>query len=106
MSAHTPGPWVARAVPNGEYAPERVFEVYANLDMERPVAMVHGQNAVWLKEGEDVANAALIAAAPELFDEGEKALEALHRQLDIRESKQVREAIISLSAALRRARGE
>ena len=69
MSEHTPGPWAfvpEKGAP--PYEDETHYSVNAHHDEHsRPVATVNGDNAVWLGPGEDIANARLIAACPDLL---------------------------------------
>lgn len=71
MTAHTPGPWQVQITPTGKnYQPgEAVVEVYGSPSF---VAAVGPYGSDVKKKRE--ANAALIAAAPELAD----ALEAIY----------------------------
>lgn len=58
MSAHTPGPWEAWRPPDQP----NYFEVHLGPDFAAELIGPHG------RDGELVANAALIAAAPELLE--------------------------------------
>jgi len=72
MTEHTDLPWIWREVANAApHNEERVYDIFAisPQGLEFPVARVHGDNAVWLAEGAAVANAKLIASAPDLLAE-------------------------------------
>lgn len=67
----TPGPWDLKEMPCG-IGCCTVYDVAATYQDDkvpgtRSVAVVNGGNAVWLREGEDIANARLIAASPDLY---------------------------------------
>jgi hypothetical protein len=72
----TPGPWKINRTCSRKWG-ERYFEIWTDegLQGDRPIARVDGDNAVWLEEGQDIANARLIAAAPELLAALRKAYE-------------------------------
>jgi hypothetical protein len=72
----TPGPWKINRTCSRKWG-ERYFEIWTDegLQGDRPIARVDGDNAVWLEDGQDIANARLIAAAPELLAALRKAYE-------------------------------
>ncbi len=79
MSKHTPGPWVASEYVGPPFhAGERGSRVDAaaasDYPATRPIAIVHGDNAVWLGVGAAEANARLIAAAPRLLAVAEELI--------------------------------
>lgn len=85
MSAHTPGPWTWRVIPNlPPHERERLFEIVFHhpgggadgRGGPASLATCDGDNAVWLAEGAAEANANLIAAAPELLAALKAALES------------------------------
>lgn len=71
VSAHTPGPWVT-----GSGGFESVKTPGPN---GRPIALVAGETQRWpFREGEMLANARLIAAAPDLLEAVRDAIETIH----------------------------
>ena len=68
IAGHTKGPWKVQRREIAQFQ-ERAFQIWTDEGVlnDRPIAYVDGDNAVWLGEGEDVANAYLIAAAPDLY---------------------------------------
>jgi hypothetical protein len=72
LSGHTPGPWLASEYigppfHDGERGSRVDAVAAADYPATRPIAIVHGDNAVWLRDGEAEANALLVAAAPDLL---------------------------------------
>lgn len=65
-AAHTPGPWLTEMVPCGMGCCE-MFSVHVESHEAKPIAQVNHHNAVWFPQGMTEANAALIAAAPDLL---------------------------------------
>jgi hypothetical protein len=109
--SHTPGPWkVVRT--KDEHWRERYYGIWTDegVEKDRPIANVDGDNAVWLPEGEDFANARLIAAAPELLEaciEARSALDNLMGDSDLPEDdSEEMTAMQMLSAAIAKAEGE
>jgi hypothetical protein len=69
VSDFTPGPWKV-ATKKDSYWNERYYTIIATLtDIgEMPIGNFDGDNAVWLHEGEDVANAQLASASPDMYN--------------------------------------
>lgn len=91
MSKPTPGPWVAREIKGG--APQSKFiietpeSVVGPESVPRWIAEVHGIDMKYQERGQTVANARLIAAAPELLEALKAARETLKSQYVEREER-------------------
>jgi hypothetical protein len=82
----TKGPWQVESKPNpvGEIMHEldAIRPPRDDFDTRLPLAMVYGDNAVWLPEGEDYANAGLIALTRNNIDSLLKAMEAAMKEIE------------------------
>lgn len=98
MSKHTPGPWVADIVTvyGGEFA-----DILAKKGRERPIAEISVNSKDPFTE-EDRANAALIAAAPDLLAAVRHAL----AYMESRGTFDTKEVAAPLRAALKKAGGQ
>lgn len=68
MSAHTPGPWIQNPGPDGGSEDhKRANRLYVRLGTGSANAVVERQNVFGKVTDEDLANARLVAAAPDLI---------------------------------------
>lgn len=95
MSKHTPAPWtVSELDARGEVSEYHIF-------IEPDVAVIE-RKVETRNEGRDMANARLIAAAPQLLE----ALEAICNEQDAQEGYATCATYDRARAAIRAARGE
>lgn len=104
MSAHTRGPWKVGEV--RESSSRKADLVYARIDAERVVGAVAvysgGKRGVVVSEEEALANARLIAAAPELLE----ALRLLARAYERVTGRESTPLLAKARAAIAKAEGK
>jgi len=98
MSKHTPGPW--SAINNDRENDECEYWI---IDSE--YGAVIGEEGIWLEpsKGSNKYNASLIAAAPDLLEELQKARVILKHSLTLKDSILAREALPRIDAAIAKA---
>ena len=105
MSAHTPGPWWARKNSAGDWDVQTLRDSYPDMpegsDTGAYIASVYNDTTDSRTRGKNEANARLIAAAPELLDAANAALDAMTDERADDEYKKM--AVSLLRAAITKA---
>jgi hypothetical protein len=113
MSAkHTPGPWTFRKAGRfqGIVYPPHVVHIYADAKGRRCTEFIANCESIDIGEdvGEDVANAHLIAAAPELLEALKELIVLMDLQTPIHNisGAEIDARVAKAEAAIKKARGE
>jgi hypothetical protein len=108
---HTPGPWGVRDTPNMNREGFHWREIFQEDAPAITLAEVFMDDEE-ISNGEARANARLIAAAPDLLNELEASAKMLRTLVEVAEDIRlegapiIRERLVSVEAAIARARGE